>query len=369
MEIARRTILGGATALFWSDAARAADPEAEDLNGYILQAVRWLSENRKGLGYHANGVFCEDLQYGEETLRASAQYVPQTMCVSAVAEIVIRAIQFYALDTQETLPFREIPGSMWVRARPAIDIRPWLFRSTAPSNGIADTLNRYPFGEALSFGELKPGDIIYFNRTRSGHACIFLGYLKGAYEETPAYSSEVTGFRYFSSQSSHKPGFDERWAYFRGAAPPAHPEKIRDYGILRSSNPTFLNAGRIWAPSRWRVQEALLRYRAEARQRARDIVAAQSMRVEGFSMQAFQERPEAADRLFRADQITPGVAPAAHAALPRFTDFLETLPSRASIPPEQAATQYADALLDAELPEGDYASLYVGDAAEAEDEP
>lgn len=368
MTIARRTILAGSAGLLWTGAAEAATASADDLNVYILRAVQWLSENRKGLGYHLSGVFCEDLQYGDETLRATAQYAPQTMCVSAVAEILIRAIQMYAADTGDAAPFREIPGAMWVRARPATDIRPWLFRSTAPSNGIADTLNRYPFGEALSFESLKPGDIIYFNRTRSGHACIFLGYLKGAYEEAAAYSNEVTGFRYFSSQSSHKPGYDERWAYFRGSAPPAHPEKIRDFGIIRSSNPTLLNAGRIWTPSRWRVQEALARYRQEARQRASAIAAVQGMRGQGFSVQSMQNRPDAANRIFRADEIVPGVEPSARAALPRFSDFLETLPPSANVAPEEAATRYADALLDAELPEGDFAGRYAGDANEEEDE-
>ena len=63
-------------------------------------------------------------------------------------------------------------------------------------------------GARAAFKDLSAGSFLNFNRTnRTGHGVIFLGFLNRFGVEVPSFSSDVAGFKYFSSNGlPNRPG-------------------------------------------------------------------------------------------------------------------------------------------------------------------
>ena len=250
-------------------------PEAEDdvadftqwetLSPQILEVIEELAASKTGLGYDLSHYYTEDLSYGGETLTAKGG--GETMCVAAVAEIMIRAVDRYAAANPETAAFESLPGTMWTRGALS-NLRPWLYvfklDKTIPTynrpygSGTHDALILFGIGRGVKFSEAEPGDLVNFNRSSgSGHAAVFLGYLNPGYEETNTYSDDVVGFRYFSAQGSGNSGLDYRHAFF-GSCPTEREEGIRrDCNIIRTDNPGLFSMARLHAPQHWRTEDYL----------------------------------------------------------------------------------------------------------------
>jgi hypothetical protein len=268
-----------ASVLFLSgagDIALAQSPQP--FNSYVLAAVSSLATSSyAGKGYAADGAFTHDLPYADQccvhhTPAPPAEpKAPKTMCVATVEEVILTALQaYYAEDpAHRGAELAKAPLGLWDKGTlNSLKANLFLYDQTG-SRGTGDTLQRFNMGIEKHFSELVPGDFINLNRKRSGHAVVFLNYIDAHDQETSTYSTDVIGFRYFSSQGEGKPlpvsGLGYRWAYFEGICPDPKPGRLRDCGVIRSNNLSLLDGGTLYFPEDWHVKEALAAMRQHAR--------------------------------------------------------------------------------------------------------
>jgi hypothetical protein len=231
---------------------------ADGFNKYVLRSIEMIARDRAGFGYNINSYFTRDLNYGRYQRAIKAKHPPQTMCVAAVTEVIIEALNIYAEDTGDYAPFQMLPASSWTGGS-VTDIRPYIFMyDTVKSSGTADALTKFGIGGRLPFEKLLPGDFINLNRSSgSGHATVFLGFINMTYADEATYSDRVVGFKYFSAQGKPDPGFGYRWAFFERNDPAAVSGKPWDRHIEFSRNQSILNCGRMYDPSEWTVKAAV----------------------------------------------------------------------------------------------------------------
>ena len=258
-------------------AAPAAAPAAApiDFHPFVLRAVEKLAQERSGGLYDIRKAFTRDLDYGSGCcVPASKPKVREpgpnpTMCVAAVSEVMIEALNLYAHDTGDRAFMQQLPMSSWTRGN-VTSIRAHLFMYQGTgSRGTAYTLQKFGMGRIVPFPQLQPGDFVNLNRAHSGHAVVFLGFLDGNDGTTsPAWSDATRGFRYFSAQGQNRPdgGFGYRNAWFDGACPTQRgknddcgivgkPRRKADGSVLQ--NQILLNTGEMFAPPQWHVAQAL----------------------------------------------------------------------------------------------------------------
>ena len=237
-------------------AAGAAPPR---FNEYILRAVDLLANdpNRVGRGY-GPGAFTQDLGFGDQGVLTASPKVPQTMCVAAQLEVLVEALRLYSTDKTDPKPYTFLPKKTWERLGPK-DLRGefWLV-SGANSSGAADALTNRGMGAKVTFETLKPRNFVNFNRANgSGHGVVFLNYLDRAGNELPNFSTDVAGFKYFSSQGKATTGgLGYRYAFFHPECPNnLPPGKQRDCGVIRSASQRMLNTGYAAMPTSWRHKD------------------------------------------------------------------------------------------------------------------
>ena len=230
---------------------------AQDFNKYILEAVQNLAEDRAGLGYDIHSKYTQNLSYDDASIRSTGG--TKTMCVAAMVEVIVEAMALYDQEKPQDEIFGKIPTNSWTRGnRKSLLGHIFMFRGFS-SRGTAHALAKFQLGEELTFESLKPGDFINLNRSHSGHAVIFLSYLKSDYNEVQEYDREVVGFKYFSAQgkNSDDAGFGYRYAYFQNKCPTKKDGFRRDCGVIRSSNKKLLNTGRMFHPDEWNYRQAV----------------------------------------------------------------------------------------------------------------
>lgn len=234
-------------------AIRPQSPSAsETFNAYILKAVAQIDATYKLLGYDA-AALTHDISYGSKgTIKATKP--PRTMCVAAVMEVILTAMQIYAQETGDNTVFDFLPLSSW-QTLSSSAIRGHLWVNPAfNAGGSADALRHFGMGMTVPFEELAPGSLINLNRQNgTGHAVIFLAFIDITGNESSSWHSDVVGFKYYSSQGGYDAGsggFDERYAVFSQHGSPTMPYK-RDTGVLDSDDQRLLNTGVLYAPSRW----------------------------------------------------------------------------------------------------------------------
>ena len=229
---------------------------ATTFNAYVLKAVEMLARDRAGLGYDLNSYFTRNLSYGPDHSGAiRSNHPPLTMCVAAVTEIMIEALNIYCDTEYDKTPFQKLPVISWQRGSMK-DIRAHIFQyDGANCNGTAHALQRFGIGQQLPFSSLVAGDFLTMNRTNnSGHTAVFLGFIGADYGDLPQHSNAVKGFKYFSAQGKKVGGgFGYRWAFFSPTCPAEVPGKPRDCGIILSSNQRLLNTGCMLHPTSWNV--------------------------------------------------------------------------------------------------------------------
>jgi hypothetical protein len=230
-----------------------------DFNKYVLKAVDQLYAKYKAEGYEHGAYFTHDLDYSAHDEIKASKKKPKTMCVAAVAEVMITAIHLYADEQHDTSVYTKLPAHSW-SGTSARDIRPYIFQLPhVRSNGPPDALEQFGLGELVPFQDLQPGDFIGFNRKGgSGHAVVFLAFIDASGDDVPKYDAErVVGFKFFSSQGAHDKdgGLGYRWGYFAGHCPKKkNPARHQDCTIDRSDNQKVLNTGYMFAPSEWKAR-------------------------------------------------------------------------------------------------------------------
>ena len=181
----------------------------------------------------------------------------KTMCVAAVMEVILTAMQLYEDDTGDASVWDFLPWRSF-RYLAAGDIRAhlWVNYGDIDSAGSADAGRHFGMGMTVPFERLVPGSFININRTTgSGHAVVFLAFLDIDGTEYATYPTgvEVVGFKYFSSQGSSEVGvggFDYRWAIFSDFGCPAMPGP-RDCNVIFGDQ-YYMNSGVMYHPSHWR---------------------------------------------------------------------------------------------------------------------
>jgi hypothetical protein len=70
---------------------------AATFNAYILKAVAMIASERAGQGYDLHSYFTRHLSYGPDNAEAiRSNHPPLTMCVAAVTEVMIEALNSIA---------------------------------------------------------------------------------------------------------------------------------------------------------------------------------------------------------------------------------------------------------------------------------
>jgi hypothetical protein len=226
-------------------------PNNVDFNYYILKAVDYLVKNYSNLGYDIQHAYTHDLRYGDRGIIKSMMG-GKTMCVAAMQELIITAMQIYDRETGDDTVWDFLPFSSWVGwSIKDIHAHIWV-NPQFNSYGTADALYNFGMGQYVHFNELIPGDFINFNRSNgSGHAVCFISYLNENGEEVSnIIGYKIIGFKYFSAQGD---GLSYRYAFFNtaGNRPTLSSDKKRDIHIIYSENPKILNIGRMLHPELW----------------------------------------------------------------------------------------------------------------------
>lgn len=225
---------------------------AETFNAYLLKAVTQIKANYGLLGYDS-AALTHDLQYGNKGL-IKATKPPKTMCVAAVLEVMVTAMQIYAQEKGGASIFDFLPLKSW-QTLSSSNLRAHLWVNFSfNARGSGDALRHFGMGMTVPFKELTPGSLVNLNRTTgSGHAVIFLAFIDITGKESSSWHAGVVGFKYFSSQGGldvGAGGFDYRYAVFSQHGSPTMPYK-RDLKVIESADQLYLNTGVMYAPQKW----------------------------------------------------------------------------------------------------------------------
>jgi hypothetical protein len=227
----------------------------KDFNAYVLKAVDYLASRYAGLGYDNDAVLTHNIPYGQlGIIRASGG--ARTMCVAAVMEVLLTAMDLYQQETGDGSVYQHLPLGSWTGGS-RYDIRAHLFMmvfSKGPAAaGPADALVHFGMGLQVPFKELTPGSFVNMNRTNgTGHAVVFLAFIDKDRNEYATWNSGVIGFKYFSAQGTYSSGgLGYRWAAFSGKSLPYDAARPRDTGIIYSEDQVLLNTGMMLHPSIW----------------------------------------------------------------------------------------------------------------------
>ena len=222
-------------------------------NDYILKAVAWLEKNWARRGY-GSSAYTHDLKYGSEVVTKGPK-APLTMCVAAVAETILVAMDLYAQETGDTSVWNHLPKKSWAsQSGSTIKGHIWCDNKIG-SNGTGDALSSFGMGITVPFQELVPGSFINLNRSSgTGHAVVFLSFLDKNCKEHDTWDDSIIGFKSYSSQgNSTTGGFDYRYTHFEGKnfASGACSGKKTDACIEKLTNQDWLNTGVIYKPKYW----------------------------------------------------------------------------------------------------------------------
>src|SRR5262249_25761340 len=215
-----------------------------------------------GKGYNISKAYTHRIAYGDGFIEPTDP--PYTMCVAAVAEAIITAINLYVSETGGKKPYSYLPAIGWNRMRP-MEIRALIWVDTKlDSYGTADALVTFGVGKRVRFSEMTPGSFINLNRNRpgrrpSGHAVIFLNFIDAEGNELKSYGDKVAGFKYWSSQgvgNQGDAGFAYRYAFLnkaneQGFCPNLGPGKPIDCWIINSRSQKLLTTGYMFHPKKW----------------------------------------------------------------------------------------------------------------------
>lgn len=218
-------------------------------NDYILKAVNYVHTYWAKKGYDSSA-YTHDLPYGETSV-AKGPLAPKTMCVAAVAEIILTAMKLYADETGDTSVWNHLPAKSWA-SQSAKTIKGWIWVNQPGFNarGTGDAMTAFGMGMNVPFKELVPGSFINLNRTTgTGHATVFLAFLDSACNEYQIWNENVVGFKYYSSQTG---GFDYRYASWSDKTMTCSSGKVKDSKVIHNeTSQTYLNTGVIYHPRYW----------------------------------------------------------------------------------------------------------------------
>jgi hypothetical protein len=148
-------------------------PPSAMFNDYILAAVDWLYANYGLLGY-GSAALTHDIPYGDQGY-VEATNPPLTMCVAAVMETILTAMNIYADETGDETVFDFLPKWSFEGFQGnCIKAHIWV-NYDLEAGGTADALLHFGMGYNVPFEELSPGSVNYINWRTSDY-----GFVTGA---------------------------------------------------------------------------------------------------------------------------------------------------------------------------------------------
>jgi uncharacterized protein YraI len=245
-----------------------------DFNYYVLQAIYETVGHRANRGYNLRRNYSQDLTYSSEAQTVKRFYwdstnndfaypggTGATMCVAAVAEVLIEALNKYFQRTKDSTPFQKLPREHWSAGAKPTHLRQHLWEYDGlGSKGAAHALERFNVGKQGKFSELIPGDLFKLNRTSGpGHSTIFIAYLDRTGRVLERHSNEVKGVLYFSAQErggtdlvgQPSNGFGFRKEYFQGNCPNAEVRSANHCNINSVGSSYEPNVGWMLHPAVW----------------------------------------------------------------------------------------------------------------------
>jgi hypothetical protein len=262
--------------------------ENTDFNFHVLKAVYESVGKRQGRGYDLRRNYSQDMAYGPDASGVKRFFYDnqqkrfvypgaagETMCVAAVAEVLVEALNDYFADTKDNAPFAKLSKDHWGAGARASHLRQHLWEYEGlGSKGAAHALERFNIGKQGKFSEMKPGDLFKLNRTSGpGHSTIFIAYLGRSGNVLERFSDDVKGVLYFSAQESAgrdlygKPsnGLGFRREYFNGNCPNDDVRNRRHCHVFPVGSAYEPNVGWMLHPAAW--GEVGRRYRDEVASR------------------------------------------------------------------------------------------------------
>ncbi len=222
----------------------------DTLNQYMLKAVKYLNDNYGKRGY-SDVYWTHDLKYGSQIIKGNSK--GQNMCVAAVAETILTAMDIYEQETGDSSVWNHLPYSSWTTWGKSTSIVDWI-NSSSPYGyggvGAADAVSAFGMGMTVSFKELSPGNVMALNYDYGGgHSTVFLGFIDKNCNEYDTWNENVVGFKYFSSQTG---GMGYRYAPFKGNSLSCNSSIGIDPVVLYYNNhQLWANMGVIYAPKHW----------------------------------------------------------------------------------------------------------------------
>ncbi len=230
-------------------------------NYYLITSVYEVVAKRAHRKYDLRKSYSQDIEYGTDRTGVRRFYYDnqkkrfiypggngETMCVAAVAETIIEALNSYITETKDYSILKKLPPDHFRARAKARHLRQHLWEYAGlGSKGAAHALERFNIGFQHKFSELTPGDMLKFNRSRApGHSTIFIAFVDRNGKILERYSSNVAGFRYFSAQKrsgvdlkgKHSNGLGFRTEFFSGKCQSSE----------RSANCRVIRTGR-WKPN------------------------------------------------------------------------------------------------------------------------
>lgn len=247
--------------------------EKHSFNYFIMKAIYDRAAKRDGRGYSLQKSYSQDLEYpgsAEGVKRfhydkATEKWVfpggtGETMCVAAVAEVIIEALNIYVKESGDTSVAERMPADHWGARAKAKHIRQHIWEySGLGSKGAGHALSRFDIGTEKRFSELVPGDTLKFNRNSApGHSTIFVAYLdkSGAVQES--YSSKAKGFLYFSAHgggfnlsNEASTGLGFKREFFAGSCPSDSEKQKGRCNVIGPSGEWGPNLGQMYHPKSW----------------------------------------------------------------------------------------------------------------------
>lgn len=186
------------------------EPNKSDLNNYVAEIISTYEIGKYPYllndDYENYNGVTQNIVYQDTTIaRANPSGDKASHCVGITFEVFFRAMQnrnrdagispedFNGMTANDMMDFL----LMW-----------YVAQGTPKSDGnqLAGAIEKYGLGERIyDFEEVQTGDFIDFSRSNSGHAAVFMNWIREG--------NDIIGFKYWSSQDSTK-GINYKEEYF-----------------------------------------------------------------------------------------------------------------------------------------------------------
>lgn len=215
-------------------------------NDFITETVEDLYSKYGHRGYNKNSNFTDDFDFG--THKVVARLPPYSMCVSCQFEIILKAINLFCDRKKDTSPYSFLPTNKWFGLN-GLTLQNCVWENEH-CHSVGKALSLFGMGEIVDFSQLIPGSFISYDHGSGGHSVCFLGFLDSKAQIVSAYSGNVAGFRFFSSNGSGVSG--EGMSYRDGVLAG---RQMQQGAFKQAAGIKNLRCGMMYNPQSWKKEK------------------------------------------------------------------------------------------------------------------